>query len=173
MFRSRKNRPVTHTEHGTVHGTLPPRPEPPRIEHIGITLAEMETFERILLHAEDCTRRARPDLGHSSRSTDLIGRLYQGAGAASVVQPDPGLARIPVRQGEFMHLEWAIRDIKMYGGDAGAAREAHQLLNRFNALLGAARAVVYMGDTPAFAPDAPAPATPAGPELPTYRKEMK
>ncbi|GGZ82913.1 hypothetical protein GCM10010328_66620 [Streptomyces rubiginosohelvolus] len=131
----------------------------------------METFERILLHAEECTRRARPDLGHSSRSTDLIGRLYQGAGAASVVQPDPALARVPVQRGDFMHLEWAVRDIEMYRGDPQTGRAARQLLNRFNALLGQQRAVIHMGGTAAFDPDAPAPHAPAAPALPTYRKE--
>ncbi|MDX3025406.1 hypothetical protein [Streptomyces acidiscabies] len=167
MFR--RNRPTTQTP----TGTLPPRPEAPRVEYIGITLAEMETFERILLHAEECTRRARPDLGYSSRNTDLIGRLYQSAGAASVTQPDPDLARIPVQKGDFMWLEYAIRDIEMYRGSAQTAHDGRQLLNRFNALLGQQRAVIHMGGTPAFGPDAPDPLTPAAPELPAYRQETK
>ncbi|MFI7020165.1 hypothetical protein [Streptomyces sp. NPDC050164] len=166
----RRNEPTAQTPTSTVFGTpLPPRPEPPRVEYIGITLAEMEAFERILLHAEECTRRARPDLGYSSRTTDLIGRLYQSAGAASVTQPDPELARIPVQKGDFMWLEFAIRDIEMYRGNPQMAHDARKLLNRFNALLGQQRAVIHMGGTPVFDPDAPAPA--AAPELPTYRQE--
>ncbi|RPK32648.1 hypothetical protein EES39_38265 [Streptomyces sp. ADI92-24] len=165
----RKNQPpVTRTAHGIVYGTLPPRPEPPRVEYIGMTLAEMETFEQILLHAEECTRQARPDLGSSSRSTDLIGRLYQSAGAASVTQPDPDLVRIPVQKGDFMWLEFAIRDIEMYRGNPQTAREARQLLNRCNALLGQQRAVIHAGGTPMFDPDAPAPVNLDVPELPTH-----
>ncbi|MEU9480798.1 hypothetical protein [Streptomyces sp. NPDC048191] len=171
----RRNRPTTQTPHGTVYGTLPQRPEPPRVEYIGITLAEMEAFERVLLYAEECTRRARPDLGHGGRTTDLIGRLYQSAGAASVTQPDPDLVRIPVQQGDFMWLEFAIRDIETYRGDPQAAAAGRQLLKRFNVLLGQQRAVIHMGGTPVFDPDAPATATPdATPdatELPTYRQE--
>lgn len=160
----RRNRPpATQTPHGTVYGTLPQRPEPPRVEYIGITLAEMEAFEQILLHAEECTRRARPDLGYSSRTSDLVARLYQSAGAASVTQPAPELARIPVQKGDFMWLEFAIRDIEMYRGSPETARDGRKLLNRFNALLGQQRAVIHMGGTPAFDPDAP--------ELPTHRRE--
>ncbi|MEW2615178.1 hypothetical protein AB0937_34340 [Streptomyces sp. NPDC047880] len=158
----RRNRPTaTQTPTGTVYGTLPQRPEPPRVEYIGITLAEMETLERILLHAEECVRRARPDLGYSSRTSDLIARLYQSAGAASVTQPDPDLVRIPVQKGDFMWLEFAIRDIEMYRGDPQTARDARHLLNRCNALLGQARAVIHMGGTPVFDPDAAAPELPA------------
>ncbi|MFJ8388642.1 hypothetical protein ACIQ9Q_29775 [Streptomyces sp. NPDC094438] len=167
LFR-KNQRPVTRTPHGTVYGTLPQRPEPPRVEYIGMTLAEMETFERILLHAEECTRQARPDLGYSSRSTDLIGRLYQSAGAASVTQPNPDLVRIPVQKGDFMWLEFAIRDIEMYRGSPQTARDARQLLNRCNALLGQQRAVIHAGGTPMFDPDAPAPVSVDAPELPAH-----
>ncbi|QNS09414.1 hypothetical protein [Streptomyces xanthii] len=152
---------MTQTPHGTVYGTLPPRPERPRVEYVGLTLAEMEALERILLHADECVRRARPDLGHRSHTTDLIGRLYQSAGAASVTQPDPDLVRIPVQKGDFMWLEFAIRDIETYQGDRQTGRDARQLLNRCNALLGQARAVIHMGGTPVFDPDAPAPELPA------------
>ncbi|WP_411107364.1 hypothetical protein [Streptomyces sp. cmx-4-9] len=170
LFR-RNQQPTTQTPYGTVYGTLPQRPEPPRVEYIGITLAEMEAFEQILLHAEECTRRARPDLGYSSLTTELIGRLYQSAGAASVTQPDPDLVRIPLQKGDFMRLEWAIRDIDTYRGDPQTARDARQLLNRCNALLGQQRAVIHMGGTPAFDPDAPAPTRPATGELPPYHQE--
>ncbi|WP_371801503.1 hypothetical protein OHA38_43780 (plasmid) [Streptomyces sp. NBC_01732] len=172
MFFRRIQQPTTQTPHGTVYGTLPqcvepPRIEPPRIECIGLTLAEMATLERILLHAEDCTRRARPDLGYSSRSTDLIGRLYRSAGAASVTQPDPDLVRIPVELGDFTSLEYAIRDIERYQGDAQTARDARQLLNRCNALLGQLRAVIHAG-TSMFDPDAPVPVSVDVPELPAH-----
>lgn len=158
----------------TVFGTpLPPRQPAPRLEYIGITLTELELFEGVLLHAEERTRQARPDLSHTGRITELIGRLYQSAGAASVTQPDRDLVRVPVGHSDFMHLEWAIRDITAYQGDPQTAREGRRLLNRFNALLGQARAVIHMGGTPVFDPDAPAPAPHTAPELPTYRQETQ
>ncbi|WP_435059548.1 hypothetical protein [Streptomyces sp. bgisy060] len=160
---SRATTTTTHTPTGVVHGSLPLRPAPPRMEYVGITLAEMEEFERILLHSEECTRRSRPDLGYSSRNSDVIARLYQSAGAVSVVQPDPELARIPVRQGDFQWLEYAIRDIEMYRGDPQTACDGRTLLNRLNALLGQARAVIHMGGTPVF--------DPAAPELPAHHRE--
>ncbi|MFE9406882.1 hypothetical protein ACFYNY_34805 [Streptomyces sp. NPDC006530] len=166
MFFRRNRPPVTQTPHGVVYGTLPQRPEPPRVEYIGMSLAEAKAFEEILLHAEECTRRARPDLGYSSRNTDLIGSLYQSAGAASVTQPDPDLVRIPVQKGDFMRLEFAIRDIEMYRGDPQMARDARQLRNRCHALLGQQRAVIHAGGTPMFDPDAPAPVSVEAPELP-------
>ncbi|GHH54554.1 hypothetical protein [Streptomyces candidus] len=167
LFRRNKP-PVTHTPHGTVYGTFPQQPERPRVEYVGLTLAEMEAFERILLHADECTRRARPDIGHSSYTTELIGRLYQSAGAASVMQPDPDLVRIPIQKADFMWLEYSIRDIEMYRGNLQTARDARQLLNRCNALLGQQRAVIHMGGTPMFDPDAPAPVSVDVPELPAH-----
>lgn len=83
------------------------------------------------------------------------------------------MVRIPVQKGDFMWLEFSIRDIETYRGNPQTAREARQLLNRCNALLGQQRAVIHMGGTPAFDPDAPAPTMPAAPELPTYRQETK
>lgn len=156
----RKNRPTS-----TYRPSARP-PEPPRVEYVGITLAEMQELERILLHADECTRRSRPDLGHNTSTTDLIGRLYRSAGAASVTQPDPDLVRIPLQVCDFLWLEHAIRDIEMYRGSAQTGRDGRTLLNRFNALLGRARAVVHMGGTPVFAPDAPAvgPGLPARPD---------
>ncbi|MFJ4342943.1 hypothetical protein [Streptomyces sp. NPDC088915] len=159
---------MTRTSRGTVYGTPPQRPEPPRVEYIGMSLVEVKRFEQILLHAEECTRRARPDLGYRSHSTDLIGRLYQSVGAASVTQSNPDLVRIPVQKGDFMWLEFAIRDIEVYRGNLQTARDARQLLNRCNALLGQQRAVIHAGGTPMFDPAAPAPVSVDAPELPAY-----
>ncbi|MEU2078598.1 hypothetical protein [Streptomyces sp. NPDC013489] len=165
--RNRSTRPTTQTEHGTVYGALPPRPEPPRIEHIGITLAEMQTFERILRYAEACKRKARSDIPAGTYQDELIGRLYEGAGAASVIEPDPEKARVPVSKHDFSWLQYAIRDIEQYRGNPEVAKEGRQLLNRFHALLGQSRAVIHLGGTTAvFDPSAPAPAAPGTPELP-------
>ncbi|MFJ4343233.1 hypothetical protein [Streptomyces sp. NPDC088915] len=138
----------------------PPRPQAPTVEYIGITLDELRTFEQILLHADERVRHARPELGYLVSRDDLIGRLYESAGAASVLQPDPELVRVPVQHTDFLRLETAIRDIEMYRGDPRLARIARQLLNRCHALLGQSRAVIHMGGTPVFTPGSPAPAAP-------------
>ncbi|QDN84427.1 hypothetical protein [Streptomyces sp. RLB3-6] len=146
-------------------GTDRQRSDVPRIEYVPMNLAELEAFERVLLHADACLRRSRPDLGANGRNTKLLGRLYRSAGAASVTQPDPARVRIPLQKGDFMWLEFAVRDIEFYRGSADTAREGRHLLNRFNALLGQQRAVIHMGGTPVFDPDAPAPVVVDAPEL--------
>ncbi|MFE5863159.1 hypothetical protein ACFQ77_21810 [Streptomyces virginiae] len=145
------------------------RPDFPRVEYIPLSLAELQALERVLLHGDACLRRGRPDLTSlHNRSTELIGTLYQGVGAASVHQPDPARVRIPLQKGELFWLESAIRDIEKYRGDPQLAREGRQLFNRFNALLGQQRAVIHAGGTPMFDPDAPAPVIADAPELPAY-----
>jgi hypothetical protein len=136
-----------------------PRADFPRAEYIPMNLAELQAFERVLLHAAACQRRARPDITSAGCQTELIGSLYQRMGAASVTQPDPDRARIPLHRGEFMWLEFAVDKIERYRGGPEIAREGRQLLNRFNALLGQQRAVIHMGGTPVFDPDGPAPMT--------------
>jgi hypothetical protein len=167
MFSRKKQ--STPTPYTTYTPVAPQLPQAPPLEYIGITLAEMEAFELVLLHGDECSRRDRPGtLGSGpGRSSDLIARLYQSAGAASVLQSDPGLARVPVRKSDFMYLEWAVTDIERHRGNPQTAREGRQLLNRFNALLGQQRAVIHLGGTAAFSSDAPASATPTARELPT------
>ncbi|WP_406088211.1 hypothetical protein [Streptomyces virginiae] len=161
---ARRNRPEPPT---TVYHPAARQPaKTPPVECIGISLDEMKTFERVLLHADECNRRARPYAGNGTYTTELIGRLYESAGVASVTQPDPDRARIPIQKSDFNWLSYAIRDIDTHRGDAETARDGRQLLNRFHALLGQARAVVFLGGTPAFHPDAPS-ADPGTPQLNT------
>ncbi len=170
---ARRNRPE---QTATVY--RPAAPEPAKVQPvqcIGISLEEMQAFERVLLHADECHRRARPYAGNGTHTTELISRLYESAGAASVLQPDPARVRIPVQKHDFSWLGYAIRDIDTYEGSAETAREGRLLLNRFHALLGQARAVVFMGGTPAFHPDAPSPAGTDAPQLTptTYSTESQ
>ncbi|MBT2406889.1 MULTISPECIES: hypothetical protein [unclassified Streptomyces] len=149
---ARRNRPEPHA---TVHHPAAPQPaKTPPVQCIGITLDEMRTFERVLLHADESKRRARPYESNGTYITELIGRLYESAGAASVLQPDPDTVRIPLQKHDFHWLRYAIRDIDIHRGSADTADEGRLLLNRFHALLGQARAVVFLGGTPAFHPDA-------------------
>ncbi|GAA3372189.1 hypothetical protein GCM10017744_102690 [Streptomyces antimycoticus] len=134
-----------------------PTPAASRPEIIAITLNELETVERVLLHADERKRLRRPDLGPSGHTTRLLAALYQRAGAASVVQPSRQLARIPFYASDFLWLELAIEDIELYGGRPVIARDGRHLLNRFNALLGQARAITHMGGTPVFDPDTALP----------------
>ncbi|WP_234318935.1 hypothetical protein [Streptomyces sp. NRRL S-237] len=76
------------------------------------------------------------------------------------------MPRIPIQKSDFNWLSYAIRDIDTHRGDAETARDGRRLLNRFHALLGQARAVVFLGGTPAFHPDAPS-AGPGTPQLST------
>ncbi|MGA5643279.1 hypothetical protein ACPCTN_31635 [Streptomyces cinereoruber] len=139
----------------------------PRVEYIPMSLAELQAFEQVMVHGDACLRRGRPDLTSlHDRSTELIGRLYQSAGAASVHQADPDRVRIPIQKGELFWLESAIRDIERYRGDPHLAHQGRQLLNRFNALLGQQRAVIHAGGTPMFDPGAPAPVLVDAPQLP-------
>ncbi|MYS36338.1 hypothetical protein K388_07119 [Streptomyces sp. KhCrAH-43] len=146
-----------------------PRHDVPRIEYIPMSLAELRAFEQVIVHGEACLRRGRPDLGSlHSNSMELIGKLYRGAGAASVHQADPAQLRIPIQKGDLVWLEAAIRDIEQYQGDSDLGAQGRQLLNRFNALLGQQRAVIYASGTPMFDPDAPAPVTVDASQLPAY-----
>ncbi|MEU2380357.1 hypothetical protein [Streptomyces misionensis] len=145
------------------------RPAPasfPRVEYVPMSLAELAAYERVMLHADERRRIARPDIGYRGHRQETIGHLYRSAGAASVTEPDPEKVRIPLQKASFLDLEFAIHDIEVYGGNPEIAREARHLLNRFNALLGQQRAVIHMGGTPVFDPDAPAPVSVDHPSLP-------
>lgn len=139
--------------------------EPERPEAIEITLGDLATFERVLLGAARLRRiwTGEGVPGIDAQRQELIGVLYQRAGAVSVVQPDPQRARVPLFQSEFWWLESAIELMERYHGAAEEVAEARGLLNRFNALLGQARAVTHMGGTAVFDPDAPPPTLPALP----------
>ncbi|MFG2162739.1 hypothetical protein [Streptomyces olivaceus] len=151
--------------------TSRPQPQPvhrdvPRVEYVPLTLTELEAYERVMLHAAERVRIRRPDIGGLGHHEDVIAALYRSAGAASVTEPDPEKVRIPIQKGDFLSLKYAIWDIETYGGRREIAREARHLLNRCNALLGRERAVVHMGGTPVFDPDAPAPVVLDAVELP-------
>jgi hypothetical protein len=155
MFR--RNRPTYTATAEQLSRPVTPPPTPPR-EVVGITLDELAMLERVLLHVRDRKRTWAVSLG--THDTELIGELYRRAGAASAVNSDPGQARIPLYGDEFRELEGAIRDMERYRGDREIEREARQLLNRVNALLGQARAITHMGGTPIFDPETPPPPFP-------------
>ncbi|WP_055689462.1 hypothetical protein [Streptomyces prasinus] len=147
-----------------------PAPVPfPRVEYVPMSLAELAAYERVMLHAADRVAARRPDIGYRSHHQDVIGNLYRSAGAASVTESDPEKVRIPIQKADFLSLEYAIWDIQTYGGNPEIAQVARHLLNRFNALLGQQRAVVHMGGTPVFDPDAPAPVSTDHPALPGWQ----
>ncbi|MEV5774199.1 hypothetical protein AB0L49_23565 [Streptomyces antimycoticus] len=151
-------------------GAARPTPAPlPRVEYVPMSLAELAVYERVMLHADERRRIRRPDIGYSGHRQETIGRLYRSAGAASATEPDPEKVRIPLQKASFLALEFAIYDIENYGGSPEIAREAHHLLNRFNALLGQQRAVIHMGGTPVFDSDAPAPVSVDHPVLPGWQ----
>jgi hypothetical protein len=143
---------------------------PFRVEYVPMSLAELEAYERVMLHADERLRARRPDIGRlGGRRQEVIGSLYRSAGAASVTESDPEKVRIPIQKADFMALEYAIWDIETYGGSAEIARQARHLLNRFNALLGHQRAVINMGGTPVFDPATPAPVSVDHPALPGWQ----
>lgn len=158
MFRRNPPTYTAATEEPSWPAAPTAPPTPPR-EVVGITLDELATFERVLLHARERKRAWAYSVG--THDTELIAELYRRAGAASAVDPDPDRARVPLYGDEFGELEGAIRDIERCHGDREIEREARQLLNRVNALLGQARAITHMGGTPVFTPDTPPPARPA------------
>ncbi|MEU5108203.1 hypothetical protein AB0H07_39100 [Streptomyces sp. NPDC021354] len=160
MFR--RNRSTTNPAPAP---TPAPAPAADRPEVIAITLEHLQVLERVLHHADERLRIWRPDISPSTRTSKLLAALYQRAGTASVVQPNPELARIPFYVSDFVWLEAAIQDIETYHGTRATAQDGRNLLNRFNALLGQARAITYMGGTPVFDPNAPQPACPP---LPGY-----
>lgn len=147
MFRRHQNGPAS----------TPSAPDTP--EAIGITLDELAALERALLEADRLRRSWRDSParygGNLLTVHDAIADLYQRAGAASVVQPDPQRARIPLHAYEIRWLADAITMMERHWGRPERYSDAIRLHNRFNALLGQARAVTYMGGTPAFAPDSP------------------
>jgi hypothetical protein len=136
--------------------TPEPAPKTAPREAIEITLQDLATLERVLLEAD----RLRRTWLHSSQyggtqTADIMALLYQRAGAASVVQPDPQRARIPFYRTEFQWLADAIASMETHYARRGELDDARQLLNKFNALLGRARAITHMGGTAVFDPDAP------------------
>ncbi|MEU9396907.1 hypothetical protein AB0D86_43820 [Streptomyces sp. NPDC048324] len=138
--------------------TTPP-PSTPQPEVIAIDLAELAALEKALLEA-DRLRRSWMDsptyYGPRLLTVhDAIAMLYQRAGAASAVQPDPQRARIPLYRHEITWLTDAIVKMERHWARGGALSDARLLHNRFNALLGHSRAVVHMGGTPVFTPDSP------------------
>jgi hypothetical protein len=142
---------------------------PEQREAIGISLDELAALEAALLEADRLCRyfmESFPYYGPDLITVhDVLALLYQRAGAASVVQPDPQRARIPLYRHEFKWLKDAILVMDRHprsGMTAGGSR-ARELHNRFNALLGQSRAVTHMGGTAVFDPDAPAPVLPALP----------
>ncbi|MFF6984250.1 hypothetical protein ACFZAV_42810 [Streptomyces sp. NPDC008343] len=140
---------------------------PAKPEAIAIDLTELATLERVLLEADRLRRyfyEGHPYYGMDLITVhDVIGLLYQRAGAASVVQPDQQRARIPLYRHEFKWLTDAITTMDAHPTSARRVPEARALHNRFNALLGQARAITHMGGTAVFDPDAPAPVVPALP----------
>lgn len=138
-------------------------------EVIEITLHDVQALERVFRYAAERKRICRPDITqHSGNQQDrIIATLYQRAGAASAVEPDPDRVRIPLdvhtfsRMG-YSSLDFAIWSIENYRGSTAMLQEARQLMNRFNALLGRARAVRHLGGVAVF--DTAPPARPALPE---------
>lgn len=124
-------------------------PEPEAIE---ISIEDVQVLERVLLHAKERQRIKRPDIGGGLNSAEdrLIARLYQSAGAASITEPDQEAARVPLMKGDFFWLEAAVSGIRLYDGSREIAAEGQMLLNKFNALLGKARALRDVGGTPVF-----------------------
>lgn len=135
----------------------PAEPAPPEV--IAIDLDELTRLEKALLEADrlrhvSYSERAplyfSPALERLTIS-DIIAEMYQRAGAASVVQPDPARARVPVYRREFVYLADAIETMKRQWARRPDLDDAQRLYNRFNALLGQARAIVHMGGTVVFA----------------------
>ncbi|MGW6569972.1 hypothetical protein [Streptomyces sp. NPDC054975] len=136
----------------------PSAPEQP--EAIAINLDELAALEKALLEADRLRRHwmsgGAPYYGPNLVTVhDVIALLYQRAGAASVVQPDPQRARLPLYRHEITWLADAIRAMERHWARDGHLSDARQLHNRFNALLGQARAITHMGGTPVFTPESP------------------
>ncbi|MFF0052580.1 hypothetical protein [Streptomyces sp. NPDC005498] len=132
---------------------------PAQPEVIAINLDELASLEAALLEAD---RLRRGWLEHPSyygtgfiTVHDVIAELYQRAGAASVVQPDPQRARLPLYAHEITWIADAIRGMERHHARDGLLSDARRLHNRFNALLGQARAITHMGGTPVFTPESP------------------
>ncbi|MFF1360652.1 hypothetical protein [Streptomyces sp. NPDC058297] len=137
--------------------SAPSTPEQP--EAIAITLDELAALEGALLEA-DRLRRSWMDgpayYGVKLLTVhDAIALLYQRAGAASAVQPDPQRARIPLYRHEMKWLADAILSMERHWARDGQLSGARNLHNRFNALLGQARAITHMGGVSVFTPESP------------------
>ncbi|MFD0270886.1 hypothetical protein ACFVGY_30625 [Streptomyces sp. NPDC127106] len=144
MFRRDKTTPTPST----------PTPEP---EAIAINLDELAALERALLEADRLRRQwlgSAPYYGPMLITVhDVTALLYQRAGAASVVQPDPQRAHLPLYRHEIKWLTDAITSMERHFARDRQLSEARQLHNRFNALWGQARAITHMGGVPVFAPE--------------------
>jgi hypothetical protein len=139
--------------------SAPPAFTPLAREAIEIPLSDIRVVEELLLYSLRIRRERRPDFSGDRGASNLIAELYQRAGAASVVESDPDAARVPFYKDEFMQIEWAIQDLQQYSSlEARRLEAARSLLNKYNALLGKARATIHMGGTPVF--QAPAPGLP-------------
>jgi hypothetical protein len=134
--------------------STPTAPEP---EAIAINLDELAALEKALLEADRVARSSydsHPYYGPGLITVhDVTAMLYQRAGAASVVQPDPQRARLPLYRHEIKWLADAIRMMERHWVRDGLISDARQLHNRFNALLGQARAIIHMGGTAVFTPE--------------------
>ncbi|MFJ2202365.1 hypothetical protein [Streptomyces violaceusniger] len=150
--------------------TTPPPSKPEQPEAIAINLDELAALEKALLEADRLRRHwmeSPPYYGVELLTVhDVIAMLYQRAGAASVVQPDPQRARLPLYRHEIKWLADAIRAMERHWARDGHLSDARLLHNRFNALLGQTRAIIHMGGVPVFTSESPqAPETrviPAG-----------
>ncbi|MEU2395072.1 hypothetical protein [Streptomyces sp. NPDC007369] len=129
-------------------------PAPDAPEAIAINLEELAALERALLEADRLRRQwmgSAPHYGDRLFSVhDVTALLYQRAGAASVVQPDPQRARLPLHRHEIKWLTDAIKSMERHFGNSRDLSDARRLHNRFNALLGQARAITHMGGMPVF-----------------------
>ncbi|MEU6664244.1 hypothetical protein [Streptomyces sp. NPDC046821] len=136
-----------------------PAPSAAAPEVIAINLGELAALEKALLEAD----RLRRCWGESPAYygpelitvRNVVATLYQRAGAASVVQPDPQRARLPLYLHEIEWLADAIAVMERRWASGGFLSDARQLNNRFNALVGQARAITHMGGTVAFTPEPP------------------
>lgn len=145
--------------------TTPPPSTPDQPEVIAIDLAELTALERALLEADRLSRSwmdSPPYYGMDWLTGtnlltvhDVIAMLYQRAGAASALQPDPQRARIPLYRHEFKWLTDAIVKMERHWARGSVLSDARLLHNRFHALLGHSRAVTHMGGTAVFTPDSP------------------
>ncbi|MFD4483224.1 hypothetical protein ACFWPU_44950 [Streptomyces sp. NPDC058471] len=131
-----------------------PTPSTPEPEAIAIDMDELAALERALLEAARLRRTWMESGGYFGPRVptvhDAIALLYQRAGAAFAVQPDPQRARIPLFLHEIKWLTDAIRSMERHWARDGHLSDARNLHNRFNALLGQTRAITHMGGTACF-----------------------
>ncbi|MFF7995102.1 hypothetical protein ACFZDG_35695 [Kitasatospora xanthocidica] len=131
---------------------LQPQNQPLAVE---LTTEDLQALTEVFQHAKEAKRRERWDMSPadiSGAKDELIGTLFERAGAASVTGEHAG---IPLFVSEIFWIEYAVKDLETYKAPAAVVRTGRQLLAKLHFETGRARAIQHLGGVAAFPAQCP------------------